>query len=137
MLYYLIRCTLSYLSFTGKEDKGNTAKYCCPHCMKIKDQEVKLFLIGVIFSNKNKSKLQNTFKDMKDLFWAFFGFVLCFIFIFIFTFWKMWEPWRKSVRYFYFQPIFSSTTVFLKITTRSLLHKSGFKAAFKGLQVLW
>lgn len=86
MLYYLIRCTLSYLSFTGKEDKGNTAKYCCPHCMKIKDQEVKLFLIGVIFSNKNKSKLQNTFKDMKDLFWAFFGFVLCFIFIFIFTF---------------------------------------------------
>lgn len=72
MLYYLIRCTLSYLSFTGKEDKGNTAKYCCPHCMKIKDQEVKLFLIGVIFSNKNKSKLQNTFKDMKDLFWAFF-----------------------------------------------------------------
>lgn len=74
MLYYLIRCTLSYLSFTGKEDKGNTAKYCCPHCMKIKDQEVKLFLIGVIFSNKNKSKLQNTFKDMKDLFWAFFFF---------------------------------------------------------------
>lgn len=72
MLYYLIRCTLSYLSFTGKEDKGNTAKYCCPHCMKIKDQEVKLFLIGVIFSNKNKRKLQNTFKDMKDLFWAFF-----------------------------------------------------------------
>ena len=50
-----------------------------PHCMKINDQEVKLFVIGVIFSNINKSKLQNTFKDMKDL----LGHFLCFIFVMI------------------------------------------------------
>lgn len=48
-----------------------------PHCMKINDQEVKLFVIGVIFSNINKSKLQNTFKDMKDLLGHFFMFYIC------------------------------------------------------------
>ena len=69
-LHYLIRCNLSYLAFTWKEDKtwATLPITAVPHCMKINDQEVKLFLIGVIFSNKNKSKLQNTLKDILGLF---------------------------------------------------------------------